>query len=402
MGKPSPERSSERRHGLVTTVAVFVLVVAACGQSSDGPTPVTETPTTEPGNQPEAGPSSPPPDTDTSISIVALADVHFDTFDGGSVTLADSTPELRSHLLDAIPPIDDPVYGDVSTGNWMVATDRVLGYVAGDQAYAYPFKILNFHEIVNDVVGGIPVLISYCPLCGSAIVYDRRVGGDTHEFRNTSALYESDMVMVDRATGSYWWQVAGSAIVGPQSGATLEVLPSSVATWADWVSVYPDTLVLTRETGFTRPYEQDSFADYSDYLDGGNFAFPVGDTAADRRLSPSAVVVGVRDGETVRVYPIEDIADPINDVVDRVRVVILPTADGAGVFLREADGTALEFERAGDVFVDTATGTTWSAGGTALSGRLQGTQLAAVPARTTFWFAMVGAFPDLVVHQPEG
>jgi hypothetical protein len=166
--------------------------------------------------------------------------------------------------------------------------------------------------------------------------------------------------------------------------------------------VYPDTLVLTRATGFTRPYDQDSFADYSDYLDGGNFAFPVGETAADQRLPPSAVVVGVRDGETVRVYPIDDIADPVNDVVDGMRVVILPTADGAAVFSREVDQTALEFESVGDVFVDTATRTTWSAGGTALSGPLQGTQLEAVPARTTFWFAMVGAFPDLVIHKSAG
>jgi hypothetical protein len=115
-----------------------------------------------------------PPEVDLSSHSVPLDDVHFDTFDGGSVPLSESTPELRARLLDAIPPIDRPVYGDVSAGDWLAPNDLVVGYVAGGETYAYPFKILNFHEIVNDEIDGVPVLISYCPLCRSAIVYDRR------------------------------------------------------------------------------------------------------------------------------------------------------------------------------------------------------------------------------------
>ncbi|MFA9565117.1 MAG: DUF3179 domain-containing (seleno)protein, partial [Acidimicrobiales bacterium] len=153
----------------------------------------------------------------------------FDTFDGGSTPpLPESTPELRSRLLDAIPPIDAPTYGDATSGDWLEPDDLVLGYEAGGQPYAYPFKILNFHEVVNDRLDGLPVLISYCPLCGSGIVYDRRVDGRVLSFGNTSALYESDLVMVDRATGSYWWQVAGEAIVGPLTGTELTALPSTV------------------------------------------------------------------------------------------------------------------------------------------------------------------------------
>ena len=216
-----------------------------------------------------------PPDVDLSRHDVPLDRIYFDTFDGRAVRLLESTPELRAKLLDAIPPIDNPRYADASAGDWLDPADLVLGYLADGVAYAYPFKILNFHEIVNDELGGTPVLISYCPLCRSGIVYDRRLNGQTLSFGNTSALYESDLVMVDRTTGSYWWQVAGRAIVGPLTGAALTPLPSTVSTWSDWVTLHPDTLILTRVTGVDRPYEQDSFADYEAYLESGRFPFPV-------------------------------------------------------------------------------------------------------------------------------
>ena len=339
-----------------------------------------------------------PPDVDVTFHSVPLEEIYFDTFDGGSVRLADSTPELRAGLLDAIPPIDRPVYGDSNAGDWLEPTDLVLGYVAGGQAYAYPFKILNFHEIVNDEIDGIPVLISYCPLCRSAIVYDRRIAGHTLSFGNTSALYESDLVMVDRNTGSYWWQVAGSAIVGPLTGTTLQPLPSVVSTWEDWMAQDQETRVLTRDTGFSRPYEQDSFGSYSEFLDSGRFAFPVGEASQDGRLSPSALVVGVVIDEVVRAYPIDGLTNPINDDVAGKPVVVLPTDGGAAVYHAAIAGEGLRFERRDDDFVDLGTGSVWTAGGVAVSGPLAGTALESTPARTTFWFAFVGAFPEVELH----
>lgn len=156
-----------------------------------------------------------PPDVDLSAHTVPLDEIYFDTFDGGAVPLSESTSELRARLLHAIPPIDDPIYDDVTAGDWLNPDDPVLGYVAGGQAYAYPFKILNYHEIVNDVLDGSPVLISFCPLCRSAIVYDRRVDGEVLSFGNTSALYESDMVMVDRGTGLLLVAGGGKCDCGP-------------------------------------------------------------------------------------------------------------------------------------------------------------------------------------------
>jgi hypothetical protein len=354
---------------------------------------------TDPSVDTATSPERPPatPDVDQSRHNVPLEEIYFDTFDGGAVPLSDSTAELRSRLLDAIPPIDRPTYGAVDAGDWMEPGDLVLGFVAGGQAYAYPFKILNYHEIVNDVLDGVPVLISYCPLCRSAIVYDRRLGDRVLSFGNTSALYESDLVMVDRSTGSYWWQVAGRAIVGPLTDSELDPLPSEVATWVDWAGRNPETLVLTRDTGYERPYERDAFATYTDVLDAGRFPFPVGESARDGRLSPSALVVGVILNGGTRAYPVDDLNDPINDEVGEVPIVLFPTDGGASVYAATLDGERLRFRRRGGDFVDVDTGSVWTSDGIAISGTHRGARLAPIPSRTTFWFAFVGAFPDVEV-----
>ena len=397
---------------VMALAAVMGLLAAACsgGDPPAQPPTATSSPNVAQGVEPTdpavdtqtAAPaeatSSVPPEIDVTFHSVPLEEVYFDTFDGGSVPLSASTPELRLRLLDAIPPIDDPMYGDASSGDWLALDDLVLGYVGGDQAYAYPFKIMNYHEIVNDEIAGVPVLVSYCPLCRSAIVYDRRVGGETLSFGNTSALYESDLVMVDRDTGSYWWQVVGMAIVGPLTGTELQPLPSEVSTWADWKARHPSTLVLTRDTGHQRPYERDVFAGYSAVVDSGRFAFPVGEAAMDERLPASALVVGVVGDGVVRAYAVDGLDGPINDVVGDVAIVVFPSEGGATVFSAMLDGELQRFV-GGDVgLLDVATESTWTQDGAAIAGAHEGAQLEPVPSRTTFWFAFVGAFPDVEVY----
>ncbi|MFQ5553944.1 MAG: DUF3179 domain-containing protein [Acidimicrobiia bacterium] len=402
-------------------VVALGLVVAACGGSaavpsstSAGPEPVTTGPAAPAAPAPgsgdststqlaqDAGPSSrSAADPDLSLHSVPLDDVYFDTFDGGAVRLSDSTPELRARLLDAIPPIDSPVYEAASAGDeWLDDEDLVLGYVAGGTAYAYAFRILNFHEIVNDVLDDVPVLISYCPLCRSAIVYDRRIEDRVLTFGNTSALYETDLVMVDRETSSYWWQVAGSSIVGTLTGTTLDALPSSVSTWADWRTLHPETLVLSRDTGFNRNYDRDPFRGYEAIIDEGRFPFPVGDDARDPRLAASELVVGVDVGGTARAYPVGLLEGPTNDRIGDVDLVIFPTEGGASVFSAVVEGVALEFRQAGGVIEDVGTGSVWDATGVTIAGELAGTRLDPIGSRTTFWFAMVGAFPEVELWLP--
>ncbi len=161
-------------------------------------------------------PAEPPPKVDTGIASVALDDVVFDTFRGGYIPLSQATDEEVEELRDSINPIYEPRYGSAESGEWLRDADLVIGYVSQDDAYAYPVKMLNLHEIVNDFIDGVPVLVSYCPLCASAVVYSRELDGQVLLFGNTSALHESDMVMYDHRTGSYWFQVLGEAIVGPR------------------------------------------------------------------------------------------------------------------------------------------------------------------------------------------
>ena len=138
------------------------------------------------------------PDVDKSIHSVPLEDILFDTFGTVSarfVPLSEISDELQADLRDAIIPVDLPVYGGSDALPWLEDDDLVLGYESGDEAFAYPINILNFHEMVNDVIGGDPVLITYCPLCVSGVVFSRAVDGQTLTFGNTSALYQSDLVM---------------------------------------------------------------------------------------------------------------------------------------------------------------------------------------------------------------
>lgn len=371
-------------------IFVFGIVVAACGGGVSAPD-------LGPGRGVLGG-------TDTDPHSVRLADIHFDDFAGGSVPLGEITEEELLSLRDRIPPIDSPVYGPAATGDWLAPDDLILGYEAVDgQAYAYPAKILNFHEIVNDDLGGEPVLVSYCPLCRSGIVYDRRVDGQLLSFGNTSALYQSDLVMYDRETLSYWFQVGGDAIVGELTGARLTALPSLSTTWQAWLDLHPGTLVLSRDTGFERPYERDPFVGYEDIIDAGGFPFPVTDAAEDDRLPPSTLVVGVELNGEARAYPVVDLGDAVtNDRLGGERIVVFSDAKArtASVYRANADGRALTFELGAGRYVDRETESEWSLGGEALSGPLAGERLEPLPVRTTFWFAYVAAFPEAEVYEP--
>ena len=184
--------------------------------------------------------------------------------------------------------------------------DYVIGYAAGDEAYAYPLKMLNYHEIVHDLVDGVPILVSYCPLCASAVVYDRRLDDRVLVFGNTSALYESDMVMYDHQTGSYWFQVAGEAIVGELTGRRLDPLPSITISWGEWKALHPDTLVLSRDLGLisggAARYETDRFDDYPERLDTVGPPFPVSAEKMDLRLRASDKVLAVEVGDSRKAY----------------------------------------------------------------------------------------------------
>ncbi len=413
-------QASSRWAALATAILVLA---AACGgsdptlapDSSDAATQATAA-KPEPTSVVPEGSSIVPklvPDVDRSIHSVPLEDILFDTFGTTSarfVPLSEISDELKTDLRDAIIPVDLPVYGAADALPWLDDDDLILGYDSGDETFAYPINILNFHEIVNDDIGGIPVLITYCPLCFSGVVFSREVDGQTLTFGNTSALYQSDLVMYDHQTGSYWFQVAGEAVVGTLTGTHLKALPSTTMPWGNWKALHPETLLITGvegglETLFTGAAYGNGFGSgYQDRINDEQFAFPVDEDKLDGRLPAGEIVLTVEIGESITAFPLGDISGgAVNGVVGGEPVVVFTASGGLLVtaFSRNLDGQTLSFDYAEDGrFTDRETGSSWDFAGRAGDGPLAGSRLDRVSTRRSFWFAVAISFPDIEIHSP--
>ncbi len=163
---------------------------------------------------------------------------------------------------DGIPPIDDPKFAPVAEIDDLADDEPVIGVVIGGEARAYPLRILIWHEIVNDSIGGVPVTVTFCPLCNAAVVFDRRLGGRVLDFGTTGMLRKSDLVMYDRQTESWWQQFMGMAIVGELTGAELEMLPSRLESWSSFRARAPEGLVLVPNNAGMRAYGNNPYAGY--------------------------------------------------------------------------------------------------------------------------------------------
>lgn len=313
---------------------------------------------------------------------------------------------------DGIPPIDAPRFvAPEAADAWLGATEPVLAFEHDGDARAYPIQVLMWHEIVNDEVGGLPVAVTFCPLCHAAMVFTRpEVGGERLTFGTTGNLRHSDLVMWDRQTESWWQQVTGEAIVGNLTGEVLELRPSAIVSWETFREHHPEGRVLSRETGFERPYGRNPYVGYDD-VSQHPFLFdgPVGD-----RLRPMERVVGVEIGGAARAYALKGLRErrAVNDTLGGTPIAVLWSAGtassldadhvgagrdvgAAGVFDRRLDGLALTFEPAADGrFRDRETGSTWTVLGEAVSGPQLGRRLEAVPHYAVFWFVWSTFQPD--------
>lgn len=399
-----------RKHVLILVgVLVLLVVAAACGGGQGTPTPGSRESSL--GLQPTPSPTAVIPNeyprpVDTSIHSVPLESVVFDTFDGGFLRLSDADSRTIEQLRDFIRPIYQPRYDGPEGGDWLRRTDLIIGYVGEEAAYAYPVNMLNFHEIVNDEIDGVPVLITYCPLCASGVVFDRRVDGEALTFGNTSALYQNDLVMYDHQTGSYWFQVGGEAIVGTLTGKRLVPLPSVTMPWQQWRELHPETRVLSLEQGLTGSYsyEYDPFQGYNVSVDALNFPFPVSKEKLDTRLRPSALVLSVRVNGQEKAYPIQNMGNAaVNDTVGGEPVVVFSRDEGAtsSAFSRTVDGRLLTFVLRDNQIRDQETNSLWDLAGRAVEGSLKGQQLKPLPTRRAFWFSLSLALPDIPLYQQE-
>jgi hypothetical protein len=227
---------------------------------------------------------------------------------------------------DGIPALDDPRTMPASAAPWSDG-ERVLGLALGDEARAYPLAVLVWHELVNDTVGGRAILVSYCPLCGTGIAFDRTIDGEPQRFGVSGLLYRSDLLMFDRATDSLWSQIAARAVTGPRRGAGLTLVRSRIESWGRWRQRHPQTTVLSPDTGHRRDYAK---TPYGDYATSEQLVFPA---PRDPRYHPKMAVVGLRaPGGESRVYPSEEVRRAGGTVAERfaggdVRVQWEPDAE---------------------------------------------------------------------------
>ena len=183
-----------------------------------------------------------------------------------------------------------------------------------------------WHEIVNDNIAGDPILITYCPLCGSGIAYEGKINGEEVEFGTSGKLYNSNLVMYDRKTDSYWSQIDGKAIVGELSGQKLKAVSIDTVVWRDWKKEHPDSEILSQDTGFNRAYGRDP---YGNYYEDSFLLFPV--EQEDDRIHPKTVVFGIEVNSKFKAYKEDDLKESrvIEDKIDNVRIRI--ERDEAGI-----------------------------------------------------------------------
>jgi hypothetical protein len=437
-------------------VGLMVLVNAACsggdgnsdesGDASPITVPVSE-PTRGPSPQAAAEPASTPVPTDTPTALAAPDELKGEPATPEATPTAsprdDRDPDTLEEMAflyhtqrgwktdfskmsvviselipggpprDGIPPIDEPKLVPVPDApTYMMDDAPVISVEIGGEAKAYPLAILMRHEIVNDEVGGVPVTVTFCPLCNTSIVFDRRVDGKVLDFGTSGNLRNSNLIMWDRQTESWWEQVTGEAIVGEMTGTRLEFLPAPVISWGVFRDAFPEGQLLSRDQGFysdysTPPYFGYDAADNTPFLFFGN---------VDPRLPAMERVVSVTiDGVSVA-YPFLLLRDrpAINDSVNGRELAVFyvggtfspfvglgtdPTRVGSsGIFDPFVDGRKLTFTFQDGAIKDDETGSTWNILGQAIEGPMKGSRLESVVHGNHFWFSWAASFPDTAVR----
>ncbi|MDE2857733.1 MAG: DUF3179 domain-containing protein [Chloroflexota bacterium] len=317
---------------------------------------------------------------------------------------------------DGIPSLTDPNMEPVAeAAAWLSDRSPVIAVEIDGEARAYPQAILMWHEIANVEVAGIPIAVTFCPLCNSSISFDRRVDGKTLDFGVSGFLRNSDLIMYDRQSETWWQQLTGEGLVGGYAGLLLDIVPSQVISFASFAERHPEGLVLSRDTGFSRQYGINPYRDY-DSRPGRPFLFR---GEIDARLgSPVDHVLAATVDGIAKAYPFAILREQgvINDSIGEKPVVAffqtgLASALGdsvidnaadlgsAGLYLSTLDGQTLTFVMLEDgSFTDEQTGSTWNAYGEAIAGSLQGRELEWVHAFPHFWFAWAAFHPETEVY----
>ncbi|MDH5371481.1 MAG: DUF3179 domain-containing protein [Acidimicrobiia bacterium] len=407
----------KRQIRYIAAVAAFGLSAAACGAGSDQSGPVATVSdavgTTTVGEEITS--------TTTEVPSTVLPPEGLSALDaapnglsgiGFPEPLIDTDRLLQGQVPDGIPAVDEPRFIDVTSADeWLTDDEAVVVVAINGDVRAYPVQILIWHEIINDTVGDVPVAITYCPLCNSAVTYQRTVDGQLTTFGTSGLLFNSALVMYDRATESLWTHFDGKAVAGVRTGTQLQPISSPLLAWADFKTGSPDGTVLdVARTGYERPYGSNPYVGYDDIV-----AFPfLFDGRVDDRAAEMQRVVGVNLDGVSAAWTLEAISGSgptaTADSVGDTPVVILwkPGQSSAldiagvaggrdvgsvGVFRPEIGDRKLTFEAADDGFQDVETGSSWNVLGQAVAGELTGESLERIAHLDTFWFAWLSYNP---------
>ncbi len=318
---------------------------------------------------------------------------------------------------DGIPAIDAPQFMRVTEADkWLKPVEPVILVQVDEDARAYPLQILIWHEIVNDTVGGMPLVVSFCPLCNTAIAFERTVGGQVLDFGTTGRLHYSNLIMYDRQTETWWQQATGEAIAGELTGTQLVYRPAAIIAWSEFKTAYPNGQVLSRETGYHRNYGSNPYVGYDD-VNASPFLY-TGPPMPGALPAVARVLTVDLKGEAVA-YPYQVLQQVgvINDTVGGTDIVVFwapgtasaldaaSIASGrdvgsANAYTRRLNDQTLTFTYAGSRILDQETGSEWNVLGQAISGKLAGQQLKPVVAINYFWFSWAAFKPQTRIYQP--
>jgi hypothetical protein len=317
---------------------------------------------------------------------------------------------------DGIPALDAPEFVSIPQADqWLKSLEPVVVVKVGKEARAYPIQILMWHEIANDTVAGEPLVVTFCPLCNTAIAFKRTVNGQILDFGTTGRLRYSNLIMYDRQTETWWQQATGDAIAGELTGTQLEFFPAAMISWQDFKALHPDGSVLSRETGYARDYGRNPYAGY-DNVNQSPFLF---DGNTPGQMPPMARVLTVDlNGEAVA-YPYDTLSERnvINDTVGGDEIAVfwakgtasaldnrnIPEGRDVGAavsYSRQVAGQTLTFSFKDGKILDDQTNSEWNLLGQAISGELKETQLTPVVSINHFWFSWAAFRPGTRIFEP--
>ncbi len=318
-------------------------------------------------------------------------------------------------VIDGIPALDNALMVSADQADYLEPNEPVFGISINGDHRAYPLRILDWHEMANDVVGGVPVSLAYCTLCGAGIAYDgRATDGNTYTFGSSGFLFRSNKLMYDRQTRTLWNQLTGEPVLGQLvgTGIKLNLLPIVVTTWEAWLTQHPDSVVLDIDTGYQRPY--DPGAAYGDYFAYHDTMFPVWQRSD--LLPTKARIYALQIEGIPKAYPLDILmeAQVINDAIGQTPVVLLATQGGitvdgisqrSGEVTYKAGGEVRAYNRAEEEFtpgndlyevIDSA-GRSWQVTEDALVGP-EGEIAPRINGHLAYWFGWFTFFPQTLVY----